>query len=66
MLEIREGDAVTIKQIENAIVNRAWEEGWITPQPPRAPRNRAGGRGGRLRAGGHGRARSSCAAPAIA
>jgi len=35
VLEIREGDAVTIKQIENAIVNRAWEEGWITPQPPR-------------------------------
>jgi glutamate synthase (NADPH) small chain len=35
VLEIREGDAVTIKQIENAIVNRAWEEGWIVPQPPR-------------------------------
>ncbi len=35
VLEIREGDAVTIKQIENAIVNRAWDEGWITPQPPR-------------------------------
>ena len=29
MLEIREGDAVTIKQIENAIINRAWERaGW--------------------------------------
>ena len=27
VLEIREGDAVTIKQIENAIVNRAWDEG---------------------------------------
>jgi glutamate synthase (NADPH/NADH) small chain len=38
VLEIREGDAVTIKQIENAIVNRAWEEGWITPQPPRRDR----------------------------
>jgi len=38
VLEIREGDAVTIKQIENAIVNRAWEEGWIVPQPPRADR----------------------------
>ena len=36
MLEIREGEAVTIKQIELAIVNRAWEEGWIVPQPPRA------------------------------
>ncbi len=35
VLEIREGDAVTIKQIENAIVNRAWEEGWIAPEPPR-------------------------------
>ncbi|HEX4467872.1 MAG TPA: glutamate synthase subunit beta [Solirubrobacteraceae bacterium] len=34
VLEIREGDAVTIKQIENSIVNRAWDEGWITPQPP--------------------------------
>ncbi len=38
VLEIREGDAVTIKQIENAIINRAWEEGWVTPQPPRADR----------------------------
>jgi glutamate synthase (NADPH) small chain len=35
VLEIREGDAVTIKQIENAIVNRAWEEGWVVPRPPR-------------------------------
>ncbi|MEA2314786.1 MAG: glutamate synthase small chain [Solirubrobacteraceae bacterium] len=35
VLEIREGDAVTIKQIENAIINRAWEEGWVTPLPPR-------------------------------
>ncbi len=34
MLEIREGDAVTIKQIEVAIVNRAWDEGWIVPRPP--------------------------------
>ena len=34
MLEIREGDAVTIKQIELAIVNRAWDEGWVVPQPP--------------------------------
>src|SRR4051794_11658910 len=34
VLEIREGDAVTIKQIENAIVNRAWSEGWVVPQPP--------------------------------
>jgi len=34
VLEIREGEAVTIKQIEQAIVDRAWAEGWITPQPP--------------------------------
>src|ERR1035438_5737207 len=38
VLEIREGDAVTIKQIENAIVDRAWAEGWVTPQPPRSDR----------------------------
>ena len=35
VLEIREGDAVTIKQIENSIINRAWDEGWVVPQPPR-------------------------------
>jgi glutamate synthase (NADPH/NADH) small chain len=35
VLEIREGKAVTIKQIELAIVNRAWDEGWIVPQPAR-------------------------------
>src|SRR6478735_958491 len=35
VLEIREGDAVTIKQIENSIINRAWEEGWVLPAPPR-------------------------------
>ncbi len=34
VLEIDEGNAVTIKQIEVSIVNRAWEEGWIVPQPP--------------------------------
>ena len=34
MLEIREGDAVTIKQIEVSIVDRAWEEGWVVPRPP--------------------------------
>jgi glutamate synthase (NADPH/NADH) small chain len=34
VLEIREGDAVTIKQIEHAIVNRAFDEGWVVPQPP--------------------------------
>src|SRR5204863_10039125 len=35
VLEIREGDAVTINQIENAIINRAWSEGWAVPQPSR-------------------------------
>ncbi|MDQ3740704.1 MAG: NAD(P)-binding protein, partial [Actinomycetota bacterium] len=34
VLEIREGDAVTIKQIENAIIDRAWGEGWVTAMPP--------------------------------
>jgi glutamate synthase (NADPH/NADH) small chain len=35
VLEIRENDAVTIKQIELAIVDRAFQEGWIVPRPPR-------------------------------
>ncbi|HEY2282666.1 MAG TPA: glutamate synthase subunit beta [Solirubrobacteraceae bacterium] len=35
VLEIRENDAVTIKQIELAIVDRAWDEGWIVARPPR-------------------------------
>jgi len=34
VLEIREGDAVAIKQIEVAIVNRAFDEGWVVPRPP--------------------------------
>ncbi len=33
VLEINEGEAVTIKQIEVSIINRAWDEGWVTPQP---------------------------------
>ncbi|HEV2058396.1 MAG TPA: glutamate synthase subunit beta, partial [Solirubrobacteraceae bacterium] len=28
-------DPVAIKQIELAIVERAWEEGWVQPRPPR-------------------------------
>jgi glutamate synthase (NADPH) small chain len=28
-------DPVTIKQIEMGIVDRAWDEGWILPQPPK-------------------------------
>jgi glutamate synthase (NADPH/NADH) small chain len=35
VLEIREGDAVSIKQIENSIIDRAWDEGWVTPVLPR-------------------------------
>jgi glutamate synthase (NADPH) small chain len=35
VLEIKENDAVTIKQIELSIIDRAWREGWIKPQPPR-------------------------------
>jgi glutamate synthase (NADPH/NADH) small chain len=27
------GDAVGIKSIEHAIIDRAWEEGWVKPQP---------------------------------
>jgi glutamate synthase (NADPH/NADH) small chain len=27
-------DAVTIKQIEQAIIDRAFEEGWVRPEPP--------------------------------
>ncbi|HUZ28025.1 MAG TPA: glutamate synthase subunit beta [Solirubrobacteraceae bacterium] len=41
VLEIREGDAVTIKQIENSIINRAWDEGWVAPQPPRRETGRS-------------------------
>ena len=28
-------DAVGIKSIEHAIIDRAWEEGWVVPQPPK-------------------------------
>ncbi|NIJ13703.1 glutamate synthase (NADPH/NADH) small chain [Saccharomonospora amisosensis] len=27
-------DPVTIKRVEISIIDRAWEEGWVTPQPP--------------------------------
>jgi len=30
-------DAVGIKSIEHAIIDRAWAEGWVQPQPPAAP-----------------------------
>ncbi|MDZ7856670.1 glutamate synthase subunit beta [Sphaerotilus sp.] len=29
------GDAVGIKSIEHAIIDRAWEEGWVVPQLPK-------------------------------
>src|SRR5262249_58612075 len=41
VLEINEGDAVSIKQVELSIVNRAWDEGWIAPQPPAVKTGRA-------------------------
>src|SRR4051812_4686459 len=28
-------DPVTIKQIEASIIDRAWDEGWVLPQPPK-------------------------------
>ena len=34
VLEIDEGNAVTIKQIELSVVSRAWDEGWIVAEPP--------------------------------
>ncbi len=33
VLRINE-DAVGIKSIEHAIIDKAWAEGWVTPQPP--------------------------------
>jgi len=33
-------DPVTIKNIERAIVDRGWEEGWITPKPPKERTNK--------------------------
>ena len=34
VLEIDEGNAVTIKQVEVSIVTRAFDEGWVTALPP--------------------------------
>ena len=34
------GDAVGIKSIEHAIIDRAWAEGWVQPQPPRVKTGR--------------------------
>src|SRR4029078_5224096 len=41
VLEIREGEAVTIKQIELAIINRAWDEGGVQPSPAAQKTGRA-------------------------
>jgi glutamate synthase (NADPH/NADH) small chain len=40
VMEINEGQSITIKQIEDAIVERAWDEGWIKPEPPEAETGR--------------------------
>jgi glutamate synthase (NADPH/NADH) small chain len=41
VLEINEGNAVSIKQVELAIIDRAWAEGWVVPQPPQRPTGRS-------------------------
>jgi glutamate synthase (NADPH) small chain len=41
ILEINEGEAVSIKQVELSIIDRAWEDGLITPQPARAATGRS-------------------------
>jgi glutamate synthase (NADPH) small chain len=40
--------AVTIKNVEQAIVDRAWDEGWVAPQPPTGGLAPAGAGGSRL------------------
>ena len=62
VLEIREGEAVSIKQIELAIIDRAWDEGWVAPAAAERPQ-RPHGRRDRLRARRAWRARSSSTAP---
>src|SRR3954447_5566847 len=34
-------DPVTIKQIEMSIIDRAWDEGWVVPQPPKVRTGKA-------------------------
>ncbi len=41
VLEIREGESVTIKQIELSIIDRAWQEGWVRPEPPQVESGRS-------------------------
>jgi len=38
------GDPVTIKQVEVEIIDRAWAESWVRPQPPSAATRAAGRR----------------------
>ena len=58
VLEIEESNAVTIKQIELAIVSRAWDEGWIAAAAAGHAHGQDG-RGRRLRACGPRLRRSS-------
>ncbi len=53
---------VTIKLIEKTIIDHAFEEGWIVPEPPAHAHGQAGG-GGRLRARPGWRRRSNWRAP---
>ena len=55
-------DPVTIKQIEKPIIDHAFDEGWIVPEPPEHA-HRQDGRRRRLRPGRPGRGRSSSTAP---
>jgi glutamate synthase (NADPH/NADH) small chain len=41
VLEIREGDAVTIKQVENSIIDTAWDNGWVVAEPPQTETGRS-------------------------
>ena len=52
MLNVND-DPVGIKSIEHAIIDRAWEQGWVEPRPAKH-QDRQEGRGGRLRPGRHG------------
>jgi hypothetical protein len=56
---------VTIKNIECAIIDRGWDEGWIKPEPP-AKAHRQERRGHRLRAGWPLRRGATSIAPATA
>ena len=56
-------DPVGIKSIEHAIIDRAWDEGWVAPRPPQA-QDRQEGRRRRLRPGRAWRRRSSSRASA--